>query len=247
MNPVPASVKAPRLPQVNLVPPEIALKKARGRQRAVAMVLILLFVLILGAFAFWLETVKSGAEAELEVVNKERDDIQAEMALYSDVPRVKALLENSQAARSYAGATEIDIAEFFDLVLAELTPGSVFDTVSFERTTVDGNAPAATSPFARPDIGEVTFTGWTPTALDVAALTTRLESVPGIESVRTTMATRALEEASFEQATPSTDVVYTFTIVARITVEALTERFAPDAGEETEEPSEGDSNEGEES
>lgn len=245
MNPVPASVKAPRFPQVNLVPPELALRKARGRQRAVALVLVGLFTLVLGAAGYFLHTVKIAAEDDLAEATAEFDRLQTELAKYSDVPRVKELLANSEAARSYAGATEIDMASFINSFVLQLPRDSVFDNIEFERASVDGNAPPGTTPFSRPDIGKITFSGWTPNVPNVALIARQLDALPGIESVRVTAAERALEEVAVEQSGDEGTVVYTFEVQARITVEALTRRFAPEDVEGATEPADDANSEGE--
>ena len=48
MNPVPAGVKAPQAPQVNLLPPEIAERRSQGRARMMILFSLVVFVLLLG-------------------------------------------------------------------------------------------------------------------------------------------------------------------------------------------------------
>src|SRR5690606_4286794 len=104
--------------------------------------------------ALLLTTVKTSAEQDLADANDDFTRLQAEVQRYSDVPRVKALLANSQAARIYAGATEIDMAHFFESFYDQLPSDAVFESIVYQRTSLGSNASPGTSAFSQPDLGE---------------------------------------------------------------------------------------------
>lgn len=256
MNPVPATVRAPRLPQVNLIPPEVGQRRARSRQRAIALLLLLMFVLLMGGLAYWILTLKADAEERLADAEERNADLQAEAASYSEVPVVRSLLANITEARAYAGATDLNFNDFLGQIGAVLPDDVVLDTITISKVGLITNANPPSGPLARPSIGTLTFSGSSPTPIDAAALSDALETALGLEAVRITTSTRALDEG-FETDAGDGDVIYLLNGTAQITIEALSDRFAPedrgepidldadpDAAEPVEEPAADDDAEG---
>ncbi|PKQ26163.1 MAG: hypothetical protein CVT64_06785 [Actinobacteria bacterium HGW-Actinobacteria-4] len=229
MNTVPAAVKAPRFPQVNLLPPEVGMRRARGRQRSVAVIVLIAIVLGLGVGAFLLDGVRAQAQTELNLAEQRNLDLQTQAARYSQVPVIKGILDNASAARAYAGATEINYVQFYGRLGEALPPGVVIDKTALGRTTVTSNGPEAVGPLERADIGEMTFSGYSTVPISAAALADAFEQVEGFERVRIKLVLRILSEDGGELGVAAGEPIYGFEGSARITIEALSGRFAPDA------------------
>ncbi len=229
MNPVPASIKAPRFPQVNLVPPEIAIKRAKGRQRAGAIALLVVFVVALAGAGVYVNMLSVAVDEDLAASQQRNTELQTELARYSDVPRVRAALNNALDARAYAGATDMNYLEMTNRLLAALPEDAVLDVVSYNRVNLTNNPAQDTGPFGRADIGSVSISGWSTSPIPTADLADAFELVVGLERVRVNVPVRAVEEGVLESSGGGSDaVVYNFELTARLTVEALSGRFAPD-------------------
>ena len=230
MSTVPATVKAPRLPQVNLLPPEVGMRRARGRKRAFAGFILFIFVLALGGAGYLVSIQKAAAEEDLAAAETRNAELQAEAALYSEVPLLKAVLTNAASALAYAGASEIDHAQLREEFEAVLNAAGVeLDLLSFSKVGLNTNTAVDVGPFAKADVGSVTFSGNAADPIAVAALTDALEELPWLQHVRIAVTTRALEEVAGETAGGgSGEVIYLYDGSARITFDALTLRFAPE-------------------
>ncbi|MCJ7827185.1 MAG: hypothetical protein MUP36_02970, partial [Demequinaceae bacterium] len=111
MNPVPASIKAAHEPQVNLLPPEVEARRARGRQRGLIGMAFFAFLLLLGLGIYWAHSQESDAQTELQAAIDEGARLQAEIDGYQYVLDVQAELAPARNARTFVGSTEIRYGE----------------------------------------------------------------------------------------------------------------------------------------
>ena len=232
MNPVPAAVKASRLPQVNLLPPEVGQRRARSRQRIIAVLILMVFLVFMAGLGYWIFTLKAQAQERLVDAQARNAELQEEATGYQEVPVVRQLLANITDARAYTGASELNFNDFFGSIEAVLPDVIELDTITISKVGLTSNASESSGPFARPDIGSITFSGTSTEPVDAAELAEALEVIVGIEQVRITTTARALEEGTEEDGGGGGDVIYIVDGTARITIEALSDRFAPeDRGE----------------
>lgn len=213
---VPASIKAPPHPQVNLMPPEVATRRARGRRRGAVALMLLMFVVLLAGAVYFVDTQKAAALNELEEAEAQGDRLRAEIAEYSEVPRVQQELKKVIAARQYAGASEILWGSLIDSLREGIPSGVSIVSINIQTAGLQASPTEDTGPFARPDIGVLTFSGEASSYSVLERLDRQLDSLPIFERVRVVGA--VIQEAD------GTDY-YEYTASLRINARALSGRF----------------------
>lgn len=185
MSSVPSAIRAATEPQVNLIPPEIAGRKAQGRRTGL---IVLAFVALLGlivAATFLAGTVRNAAQARLDESVAEEARIQAEIASYQYVIDAQTELANATSARLYAGAADLQWQPLIADINEVLPAGTTIVTLGWSPTTIDS---AASDPlfavFAVPDVGWIAISGQSATAVDVPALQDALDQVDGLARAR---------------------------------------------------------------
>ena len=222
MNELSANLLVPRAPQVNLIPPEVASRKAAGRQRGAVVAAFVVLALLLGGVTFVVEGKKRGAEASLQEEVDRGVALQAEVAKYAEVPLVKAQTVNAQSAAQYAGATEIRWVDFFSLVADGIPSAIRLDSWTLGVDSAAASAAPSGDPFASADIGVLNFSGTSQTYPDVAALERSLNAVEGFHNSSIPSVTRTVGE---------TGASYTFSGTTRVTALAFDQRFTEGASE----------------
>lgn len=199
-------------PQVNLLPPEVT--AARGL-RAVKrwLVVAILVVLVVCAGSYGLAVmVQSNADAELAEVQNTTVGLQAEVAKYADVPRVRALLTAAEDARDQALADEV-IWGGYVAAIAVTLPGEVRleGVAAAGRTPMSGIA-ASTDPLVDSGVGRLTMVARTPVIPDAAAWVDALDALPGLANTR--VGTAEIAEADGT-------VFYRTNVTVEVTADAL--------------------------
>ena len=210
------SLLVPNAPQVNLIPPEVASRKAAGRARGLVLIVLLLFVAFLMAGFYLTNSQKVAAEQDLAMAVKAGDDLNAEIAKYAEVPLVQTQLANAASARLYAGSTEIRWASLLLRMRAVMPAGIDISATGFTVSSPSAPVAPIVGPFASPGVGTMTFSGTSPTYPDVVALVRAIDSVAGLAGAQIPGVSRVATE---------TEVKYTFSGTATVTVEAFDSRF----------------------
>lgn len=209
------------VPKVNLLPPEVIEGRRFRRTKVHLGATVLAAVLAgLGATA-WASYQVGQAEDEKALVDARRVQLTAEVAGYSEVPRVLAELDSAGAAREQAMATDVLWYRFLD-ELALATPATVSLTGLDLSVNTDG-AVTGSDPLADISYGEVTVDGKTTQMPEVAAWLTSVSALHGLDVTRLQTATRAEESA--EDGEP-----ISFTSAVGITTDALSHRYDRKAG-----------------
>jgi len=150
-----------RLPQVNLLPPEV--RAARGlkvTQRWLGIGLVVTVAVCAGAFG--VATIQSAnATSDLTTAQAETTRLQQEQAKYAAVPQVLADLSNTEAAITFGGSTEVQWKSYLDAVVAVMPEGVSIDRVNFVGATPmapQADAAAPTDGSTTPVVGELSFT-----------------------------------------------------------------------------------------
>ncbi len=216
MSAVPASILAPKAPQVNLIPPEVASRRAAGRARGLIFVGLFLFLVLLGALFYWANAQKAGAEKDLGAVQAEGSRLQAEIDKFAEVPRVQAELLNTTNARLYAGSTEVRWKPVFD-AFQEVIPYWVdINSLNVNVTSATTMVQPPLGLFSHPGVGVLSFTASSLTYPDVAALEAALDSLPFLMDT-TIPAVQIVDNDG--------TIGYSFSGSATITANALDSRF----------------------
>jgi hypothetical protein len=179
MNAVSNSVNAPRVPQVNLLPPEVAARRSRGRVRALIVVLLILFFFVLVAAWYFAFTVRMAAESELTEQQERGVELNAQLAEFSDIPELEAELHNSRMARFWAGSVDVIIADVFSALVEVMPTGVRFEMVEYKLDDPYGDAGGDGTIFSTDDIGQLTFIAHSNEPVLAADLIEAIDSLPG--------------------------------------------------------------------
>lgn len=225
-------LKAPSLPQVNLIPPEVAAHRSRGRMRVRAVIAVILVVAALSdgfAVAFMRRT---SAEATLAQTLEHTTELQAQVQSMSYIPVLEAQRDNAKFALQYAASTEFVRATFGDEIASRLPAGAVATKISVALPGIGTYTGADPNPLGVSDIGSVDVEFQVNDYPDIITLQQAYEDVPGITGPRVTVVERTTADtASGDAATPSgaaevaTRTIYAVTINFRATYDLLDHRF----------------------
>lgn len=215
MNPVPASVGAPRTPLVDLFPAAVVQKRSDQRT-------LRLLGAILGIFAFALLAVaalaymnRQSAEADLAATTALTPGRQTELAKYNYLPALEAQVANSKNARTWAGIADIAWTDQLSALLGTLPASARLDALSAAPATPIAPLATGKSLFSTPDLGVVTFSGDLEYPIDAAALEDAINALPGFKDA--TIDTVAIQDGK-------TIAYWTFSGSVRITPNAASGR-----------------------
>lgn len=220
---------APRVPQVNLLPPEIRAARSLGRVKRLLALLLVVAVVVAGLGYVFALNEASRAQAELSREQDETRRLIAAQAEYAEVPQVLGALEAVTRAREIGSSTEVMWRSSL-VSLVETLP----DDVSFESITMTSATPMLaptppTSPLVAPTPITILFSGRSPVLPDTAEWIEALESIENFQDAYVTSAS-ITEEDDDGVMTPYYEVQGS----VQVTEEAFALRFAetqPDEGE----------------
>lgn len=181
MNPVPASVGAPRTPLVNLFPAEITQQRSQSRAKRLLGMVLLLFVAFL--IAVWVLTwsMRQSAESALADVNAETPVKQAELATYDYLPLLEAQVTNSRNARTWAGVADVAWADQLTSLLSAIPASVRIETLAVAPATPVAPVLIGDSLFATADMGAITFSGQSLHEVDTSDLQEAINALPGFK------------------------------------------------------------------
>ena len=170
---------APSLPQVNLLPPEVAAARNLTRIKAWLGVALLMTV-VLAAVGFGAALLDGNtAAAELETAQSDGARLQADQAKYAEVPKVLGALADAKAARLVGMSTEVAWTAYLNAISATLPPNVSIDNFSVHGGTPMVSAPAPATALQAPSLYTITFAARSMTIPDSAAWADALNAVPG--------------------------------------------------------------------
>jgi len=221
MSNVPVAIRAALEPQVNLIPPEIAGRKAQGRRTGL---IILAFVALLGlivAATYIAGTVRNSAQATLDQSVAEKAKIETEIASYQYVIDAQTELTNATSARLFVGAADLQWDQMLQNIQGALPAGTKIDTLKWSPTTIDSATNTSVAAvFSVPDVGSIAIAGQSLNAIDIPQLQDSLDAVPGLARARL---------LTVVPVQPSDGgLIWTFTATVRVTFDALSGHFTDD-------------------
>ncbi len=211
----------PRLPQVNLLPPEVsAARGIRRTQRLLALALV--GVLALCALG-WVGSMVVQGEAQDGLAQAQSDTsaIQTESQQYAEVPQVLQQLDQTEQAQQFGMAPEVLWADYVGAIVAVLPPDVKIESIASTLTSPVQAATLTTDTLQSGDsIGEMQVIGRTTTLPDTAQWIAGLDSVPGFDDTRLTSMVTAAD-------TKDGSTFYRVTLVVQVTPDALSGRYLP--------------------
>lgn len=217
MSAVPSSIKAAHEPQVNLLPPDVAQRRAAGKQRSYILLGLVAFIAAAIGVAFLAGSGVASAKAELARVQAQGADLQAQIDSYSHVAAVMTELDSARRARTFVGSTEILWADFFALFAVALPDGATIDNLTWTASDIFAVADSGDGPFSVPDLGSVEIDGKLPSYISGADIEDALNAVPGLARARISTVAREDNEGAIQ---------YSYTGSVRLTALALSGRFS---------------------
>lgn len=170
-------------PRVNLLPPEVALrKKARGVRRGLVALVIAVLVLVAGGYAF--ATFRSiEAQGALATAQQRTQDLLTEQLKYIEVTAVTGNVQAVKDARTVGTSTEVLWNDYYIKIRDILPVGA-----TLEAFTVNGRAPwepefLPAGPLRDPRAATVTFVLVTEAPIDYQAFTKKLAAIKGFSDV----------------------------------------------------------------
>ncbi|QTE31488.1 fimbrial assembly protein [Pengzhenrongella sicca] len=208
---------APAYPQVNLLPPEIrAARTLRGVKRNLAISLVLVLAVCATGFGLSAMTASTAA-AELATARDDTARLTAEQQTYAEVPQVLSSLGTAKAARQLAMSTEVLWKGYLDAITAVLPTDVRIESYQVTGATAMEAAPVPADPLQGQSVGQITFTGSTPSQPDTAAWLDALDSIPGFADAWFTGATLTASESG--------ESSYAVSVTVQFTDAALANRF----------------------
>ena len=182
MNAVPEAVGAPRTPLVDLLPPEIEMRrKAKRTRRLIAVVVVLFFALLAGAW-YYTYSVRVSAESDLAAEQSKTAAKQEELATYDYIPVLRAALDNAVNARALAGSADITWATQLNSLLTAAPSNVALTTLAVSAATPSEPLLLDGTPFQQPDLGQLFFSGEAASEADVAAFQDALDELPAFQN-----------------------------------------------------------------
>lgn len=206
----------PTLPQVNLLPPEIA--AARGLAKIKRWLALVVVVAVLAAAGIVYLSMIAEQEANEELAREEQRtlDLQAEQERYAEVPRMLGALDQVDTARRIAMSTEVLWRPYLEAIAATAPEGVRVENIQYRGATPMQLSPASSDVLATPAIGSISFTAQSATVPDAEAWLIGLESVPAFTNPWFSQAVVGEEQGV---------VFYTVHATVQVTAQALALRF----------------------
>lgn len=201
-------------PRVDLMPPEIRLKRSQLRtRRSLRLALFAVFVLVVvacgGAWAW-----AALAQTSLASAQAEQDGLVAQQAKYSKVTTIQDAITLIQAGQTVGDATEIDWQDYLTKLQATLPAGVALATVSIGTADPMTAYAQSTTPLEGNRIATLAFTATSPSLPSIPVWLDGLKTLPG-----------------FVDATPGqvslTNGVYSADVTMHIGPDAFANRFDP--------------------
>jgi len=207
-------------PRVDLMPPEIRVKRAQLRfRRKLRLGLVgVLIVVVAACGATW--ALNSLAQTNLQAAQNEKQQLITQQLQYSAVTTTQGSIALVKAGQKVGDSTEIDWQAYLTKLQATLPSGVLLTGVTIDTATPLKVYTPSTVPLQGDRIATLTFTATSPSLPSIPDWLDRLTSLPG-----------------FADATPGqvtlTTSMYTATVTMHINTEAFAHRFDKKAGSDS--------------
>ncbi len=207
-----------RVPQVNLLPPEVAVKQGLRAVRRWALLALGVVVLVV-ALVYVVSSVElAQARGDLNRAQDTTARLTAEQASYSEVPQVLGELNDVKATQELATSTEVLWKPYIDSIRGALPEGGELSSLQASGASPVLLPPGPVDVRGAQGVGPLTHMPTTPTFPNVADWSDALSTVPGLRDARVQSVT---EDSSSEG-----PAGYTVTMTMQYDETALSGRFA---------------------
>ncbi|QCB93641.1 fimbrial assembly protein [Cellulomonas shaoxiangyii] len=173
-----------RLPQVNLLPPEVSAERGLRKVKRWALLSLLLVVLVVGLAYVMSAFQLAAARNDLTVAQADTVRLQGRLHELAEVPRVMGALDTARSARELVTSTEVLWKPYLDQVRAALPADAAIQTLQTQGATPVVSAVPPGDPLQTQSLGQISFTATTVTVPDAAALADALAAIPGLTDPR---------------------------------------------------------------
>lgn len=211
---------APRVPQVNLLPPEI--RASRSLRKIKRVLLLVLVLIVAAAVAAYLWSTLQVAAADREVAAEQADTTRLLNAQkqYAEVPQVLSDLAAAREARTVGMSTEVLWTLPLQQLVATKPPGVAFEEIVMSGSTPMLLAAAPINPLAHQGTAMLAFSGRSLLVPDTAAWIESLELMPNFTDAYVTAMSITEEDLD-----GTLSVFYRVTGSVQVSEEALAGRF----------------------
>jgi len=166
-------------PRVDLMPPEIRVKRAQLRtRRKLRLALFGVFLVVVAACGgTWVLATVS--QTTLAAAQSQQQQLLAQQLTYSDVTTIKSSIGQIKAAQKVGDSTEIDWDMYLTKLQATLPAGVTFSTVNITTTTPITALGQSTTPLEGARVATLMFTASSPTLPSIPSLLNALKTLPG--------------------------------------------------------------------
>lgn len=212
---------APRLPQVDLLPPEVRSGREFAAFKRWVMIGLVCVVLITVAVFAWATMVQAEAEAHLAETQDHAAALSKEKASYSEVTRVLKSISDITEAREHGLSTEVSWTPYVDAIAAVLPKNVEISTFQVEQSTPEEPVLLAAEQLSHSGVGRMLVIANSPTLPVASEWLEALESIPGFTDA-------TLQSSTITDVDGNT--FYEVTSTVQVDERALANRFveAPD-------------------
>jgi Tfp pilus assembly protein PilN len=209
---------APRLPQVNLLPPDVRARRRAAFARwwlALAVLVVVLVTILAAVSASW---DKKSAESELVGIQSTNDSLVQEQAKFAEAPKALQELKARESARTVAMSTEMLWSPYLAAISSATPLEASIDALAMSQDTVwTGSQNSAAGPLDTPGtVGLVSLNGRALTLAAVSDWQDALNALKGVVDV---------EVSSVEVSEDNATTYYVVTATFKMTPDAFANQF----------------------
>lgn len=188
-----ADLGGPRLPQVDLLPPEV--RASRGLSQTKRWLgLSLILVVLVAALAYgWAFLTEKNANEHLAESQDTAAELSREKVKYAEVPVVLGAISDVKVARLLGMSTEVAWTPHIQAIAAVLPAGTSIESFTITQASPTETISVPGDQLNGPRIASIVFTARSATLPDGSAWLDALDSIPGF--VDPTLQSTSLSEA----------------------------------------------------
>jgi hypothetical protein len=204
-------------PRVDLMPPEIRVKRSQLRtRRKLRLALFGVFLVVVAACGgTWVLATLS--QTTLAAAQSQQQQLLTQQLAYSDVTTIQTSIGLIKAGQKVGDSTEIDWDAYLTKLQATLPAGVTFSTVTITTTTPLNSIGQSATPLEGSRVATLLFSASSPTLPSIPALLNALKTLPGF-----------VDATPGDVSADGTSGGYTANVTMHINTQAFANRFDPE-------------------
>ena len=207
---------APRLPQVDLLPPEVRAGRGLSKVKRMLGLGLVATMVLAGAGYGWAYLEEQSANEHLADAQDKASALVRERQQYAEVPVVLKALEDITTARVFGLSTEVLWRPYIEAITAVLPPNVSIDTFNVAQGSPLTPVSVPVEPLSQMGVGSVVFSARSVTMPDASLWLDSLDSIPGFADPTLQSSTVTEEDGT---------VYYLVTATIQVDASALSLRF----------------------